>query len=176
MRQAAEAVGVSRQTIYRDAASGKVSTSRNAAGQQVVDTSELVRVYGELRQPGQSPDSTTDTARNRPRQSQAGLGQHGETAAVQVELATLQARLKAAEAAIDDMRMQLGKAEERERQARDQTAQLLGVLERQTLLLTHQPAAATSPPPRKAKPKARKAIARKGPTLKKAKVAKKRRR
>lgn len=160
---------MSRQTIYRDSASGKVSTSRNASGQQVVDTSELVRVYGELRQPGQTPDSPTGDAWNRPRQSHAGRGQHGETAAVQVELATLQARLKAAEAAIDDMRMQLGKAEERERQARDQTAQLLGVLERQTLLLTHQPAAAATPA--KVKPKARKAKVQQRTTRKKTKPA-----
>ncbi len=48
LRKAAEVAGVSRQTIYRYASSGKLSTVKMDDGTAGVDTAELVRVFGRL--------------------------------------------------------------------------------------------------------------------------------
>lgn len=42
--------GKARSSLYRDMAKGRVSYRTEADGGRVVDTSELIRVYGELRQ------------------------------------------------------------------------------------------------------------------------------
>ncbi|CNL95292.1 TPA: entry exclusion protein 1 [Yersinia enterocolitica] len=46
--QAQKLTGKSRRTIYRDMASGRVSWRTNQAGHREIDTTELIRVYGEL--------------------------------------------------------------------------------------------------------------------------------
>lgn len=48
--QAAKVSGKSRSTIQRHIKSGKLSVSQNAAGETEVDTSELLRIFGELHQ------------------------------------------------------------------------------------------------------------------------------
>lgn len=48
--QAAKASGKSRSTIQRHIKNGKLSTSQGAAGNIEVDTAELLRVFGELKQ------------------------------------------------------------------------------------------------------------------------------
>ncbi|EPG8284577.1 entry exclusion protein 1 [Klebsiella aerogenes] len=50
VRQATELTGKARSSLYRDMAKGRVSSRTEADGGRVVDTSELIRVYGELRQ------------------------------------------------------------------------------------------------------------------------------
>ncbi|MQA51664.1 entry exclusion protein 1, partial [Klebsiella pneumoniae] len=50
VRQATELTGKARSSLYRDMAKGRVSYRTEADGGRVVDTSELIRVYGELRQ------------------------------------------------------------------------------------------------------------------------------
>lgn len=47
--EAAKLVGKDRKTLYRDATTGRLSVSQNATGARQVETSELIRVYGELR-------------------------------------------------------------------------------------------------------------------------------
>jgi hypothetical protein len=47
--QAAKATGKDRTTLYRAIKSGKVSASKNAAGDYQVDVAELIRVYGPLK-------------------------------------------------------------------------------------------------------------------------------
>ena len=49
VRQATELTGKARSSLYRDMAKGRVSYRTEADGGRVVDTSELIRVYGELR-------------------------------------------------------------------------------------------------------------------------------
>lgn len=49
---AARAVGKDRGTIHRYIKSGKLSTTRDAAGNTVVETSELLRVFGALKGDG----------------------------------------------------------------------------------------------------------------------------
>lgn len=48
LSQAAKAVGKNRTTIWRHINTGKLSSERNNDGNPVVDTSELLRVYGEI--------------------------------------------------------------------------------------------------------------------------------
>jgi len=50
VRQATELTGKGRSSLYRDMAKGLLSYRTEADGGRVVDTSELIRVYGELRQ------------------------------------------------------------------------------------------------------------------------------
>lgn len=46
--EALKLVEVSKSTLYRDLKSGKVSATKDATGKRVIDTSELIRVYGEI--------------------------------------------------------------------------------------------------------------------------------
>ena len=73
--QAAQVGWASRQTIYRKARSGTLSPETDANGTTVIDTSELVRVFGEPA----SRDTAPDTL-----QSDSGL---------QVQIDLLQAEL-----------------------------------------------------------------------------------
>lgn len=46
---AAKRVGRDRKTLYRLVAQGKLTATVDATGQKQIDTSELIRVFGELR-------------------------------------------------------------------------------------------------------------------------------
>ena len=48
--KAAELVGLSRKTMYSHIKTGKVSANRDNKGSLLIDTSELIRVFGALRQ------------------------------------------------------------------------------------------------------------------------------
>jgi len=50
VRQALKLTGKARSTLYRDMAKGRVSYRTEPDGSRSVETSELIRVYGELRQ------------------------------------------------------------------------------------------------------------------------------
>ena len=52
--QAARTVGVARSTVYAHLRSGKLSAIRTPTGERRIDTSELARVYGAVRQTTQS--------------------------------------------------------------------------------------------------------------------------
>lgn len=104
--QAAKRVGVSRQTFYRHIEKKGISTSQDADGNPVVDTSELLRVYGELQGP--------DDKRNAPPRQRATLSNDNSDRALQAEvdtlrrekLETLQARLDEVAAERDEWREQ----------------------------------------------------------------------
>lgn len=49
LSQAAKAVGKSRVTLWRHINTGKLSAERDRDGNPLVDTSELLRVYGEIK-------------------------------------------------------------------------------------------------------------------------------
>lgn len=49
LSQAAKAVGKNRVTLWRHINTGKLSAERDRDGNPLVDTSELLRVYGELK-------------------------------------------------------------------------------------------------------------------------------
>ncbi|HFD0318707.1 TPA: entry exclusion protein 1, partial [Serratia marcescens] len=50
--QAQALTGKSRRTLYRDMAAGRVSWRTNADGKRELETTELLRVYGELQPAG----------------------------------------------------------------------------------------------------------------------------
>lgn len=52
--EAASLAGVTRRTIYRYIKSGKLSASVTGDGKSIIDTSELLRVFGELSQRNQT--------------------------------------------------------------------------------------------------------------------------
>ena len=64
LSQAAKAVGKSRVTLWRHINTGKLSAERDHDGNPLVDTSELLRVYGELKinaTPGNSKKKQHET-------------------------------------------------------------------------------------------------------------------
>ena len=52
VRQAQKLTGKARSSLYRDMSSGRSSYRTDSDGGRSIDTSELIRVYGELRQEG----------------------------------------------------------------------------------------------------------------------------
>lgn len=57
--KAADLVGLSRKTMYANVRSGKVSASKDSKGMLLIDTSELIRVFGVLRQEQDSGGNNT---------------------------------------------------------------------------------------------------------------------
>lgn len=53
LTEAAKLVGINRTTIWRHIKQGKLSSSKGADGKPRVETTELLRVYGELQHPKQ---------------------------------------------------------------------------------------------------------------------------
>ena len=113
MRQAAEWAGVTRGTIHKAITSGRISANKSDTGVYRINPAELERVYPR-RQPagvsGDTPESHGDTP---------------ELTALRREVELLREGQRASEAREVDLRA------ERDR--------LLSLLEKTTLLLTHQP-------------------------------------
>lgn len=63
--KAAELVGLSRKTMYSHIRSGKVSASKDAKGMLLIDTSELIRVFSDLRYE-QDTDGNRERHQNSP--------------------------------------------------------------------------------------------------------------
>lgn len=109
--QAAKAVGVSRKTMQRHIRLGKVSCEVDSKGHKLIDVSELVRVYGELKT-DDSPSPVT----------QAGQ----KTQYDMSNVAPIFER-------------QIRNLEEQVEELRKDKERLLGIVEQQTLMLTNQP-------------------------------------
>ena len=101
---AARAAGVGRATIQRALKSGRLSATTNEQGERVIDLTELLRVFGPLKQSEQPASSIT---------SQLDTGGEQGLSAVLVEV----------------LREQLRKAEEREQQVQQEKTRLLSLLE-----------------------------------------------
>lgn len=120
-QEASQAVGRSRQQLYRLAKRGRLSVVERPDGTKGVDTSELLRIFGRLNAPTEG-DATGDSHPGSQRQ-------HGMTApATAVHAVMLEAELAATKAA-------LRVAEERLAEARDRETKLLDLLTSQTRLL-----------------------------------------
>ena len=127
LREAAAAVGVTRQTIYRHTKSGKLSAVTRDDGTQGVDTSELLRVFGKLRDPA----TVTQDGNRESRDGNGDSLLHGEVEALKRALAVAESAL--------------AQAAERERGMLEERAKMLDMLDRQTRLLGHQPPAPPLP-------------------------------
>ena len=121
VRQAAQHVGVTRSTMFRHVRIGRVSATTSTDGIMVIDTSELIRVYGEIQAPQAKATGAPD--RQAPDNGQAN---HGATVAI------LTAQLEMAKERISELkeRAQLDQVE------RDR---LLAIVERQSRLLDSAP-------------------------------------
>jgi excisionase family DNA binding protein len=149
--EAAEHVGVTRQTIFKQIKAGKLSATQNRQGHMQVNVVELLRVYGEL----QSPQQVAQNRINRQQQANPATA----TALLQIELERTKMQLELANERIQELK-------ETVREVKDEKQQLLVIVDRQTLLLAAprparaKPAAKPSAPPPVVKKPAAKAAAR----------------
>ena len=139
--EAARQVGVSRQSIYRMVKDGRLTATVRHDGQKVVDTAELLRVFGSL-SPRQSPGQPETVAQgDSPRQPATVTATPPALQAMtaderrrEVEIAdreALRAELQAARERIRDVEGQLAEAKERE-------AKLMELAQSATRLLEHR--------------------------------------
>lgn len=147
VREAAERVGVTRQTIFKKIKDGELSATIDHRGNKQVDITELLRVYGQI----QSNDSQRSTTVNKVRQSK----QTHQDADLQLELERskmlLQMKdreLQLAQERIEELKARESELKQRDRDSTEERMRLLGVIETQNRLL-----AAPTPAPKVAKPK-----------------------
>lgn len=104
--EAARLVGVSRQTFYRHIEKKGISTSKDEKSDPVVDTAELLRVYGALH-------DTSTGATSQKLQTETPKKANSDTL-LQLENQMLRERLADKDGVIDDLRRRLDdEAEER---------------------------------------------------------------
>ena len=108
---AARAAGVSRTTIQKAIKTGRLSATTNAAGNRVIDLSELLRVYGPLQPIPQGVAVPT-------RQPTAGEG-GGQVASPMALIEVLQ----------EQLRLALEREQQTREQAREDRTRLLTLLE-----------------------------------------------
>ena len=89
MTEAQKLTGKSRRTLYRDMATGRLSWEPEGENSRRLETSELIRVYGELKPLAQS--KTEETA-------------HGDTANGTQDTALILAELKALREEVAELR------------------------------------------------------------------------
>ena len=107
--QAAKMTGKTRTTIYKKIKSGELSAELGRDGNRLIDTAELLRVFGEL----VTPDTVSMDVHDTPQ----------VTPLLERQISLLEAENKRLHEQIE--------ADRREKE------RLLGLLEKQTLLLTH---------------------------------------
>lgn len=163
VRDAADKVGVTRQTIFKYIRQGKISATLSRDGQKQIDVSELIRVFGELQ-----PDTGTTSYTNDSRILSPKPLTTPTTVALQIELERMksmlefkQAELVMAKERIAELKDREAQVKEREREAIEERNRLIGVIEQQGRLLA---APAPTPPKLRAVKTAPAAIAPKATT------------
>jgi excisionase family DNA binding protein len=129
-QQAAEAVGRSRSTVWRDIRRGRLSAERADGGDFQVDVSELERVYGALKPPATSREGAAQPSAPR-----------SETNTLQVEVALLHERVASLESDKHRLLSDLDREREERTRAAEERGRLLTILEEQSAqvrLLTDQ--------------------------------------
>ena len=91
--EAATLVGITRSTLFRHIREGRVTSTLSNDGDKIVDTAELIRVYGELQPAPKAHSAHCD--KPTPKEAQIVSA---------VALAVLEAKLEAAEAQLAEMR------------------------------------------------------------------------
>lgn len=110
--QAINRSGVARATFYKMMNEGQISTSTDGRGRKVVDTSELIRVFGELKK--------------EPEGNSKNVQLNSSTA---TELDMLRQRIEFIEQQLKDKTVQLEETKERESKANERVDQLMRLLE-----------------------------------------------
>lgn len=126
--EAARVTGKGRSTIHRYIKSGELSCGSNGNGIKFIDAAELIRVFGELK----NPDTSPETSRIEPEKQRgtsetvSGLRQKSETLEQQVK----------------ELRKDKEDLKQDKELYRQENERLLGIVEQQTRLL---PSANESP-------------------------------
>ena len=138
MRQAAQAAGVSRQTIYRLVQQGKVSAVVLPDGSKGVDTSELLRVFGQIREVVDTAETDAETVTGYMKRQRQDIGSEEIKA---TDLVSVRAELQATKDTLAVVQEQLTHAKDRE-------GKLLEIVQSQTRLLEDKrPQQQTTAPP-----------------------------
>lgn len=145
VRQAAEKVGISRQTMFRNIKDGKVSATLDRDGQKQIDVSELIRVFGNLK----SLSSKATVASDRSRLTQRSEATPAQPYQVELEKLRVQLEFKELELSlarerIDELKVRETQAAHRERDILEERNRLIGVIEQQNRLLVAPTAAPRS--------------------------------
>lgn len=101
--EAAKLAGIARSTLHRHIKAGRISKELDADGQPVIDTAELVRVYGSLQ--GQD-SSATDSIEQRETPHQDSVLQAKIEAILEAQVDQLRADLDDARKERDDWKAQ----------------------------------------------------------------------
>ena len=117
LTQAAKAAGIARGTLYKHIDEGKISCQLDDKGKRVIDTSELMRVYGEIKQ----PETTRERTEERPIK-------HKETREETEVTQVLRERIEDLEKQIEDLRQDKEANRKRE-------SELLDIVKQQQTLL-----------------------------------------
>lgn len=131
VRQAAERVGVSRQTMFRYIKDGKVSATLSHSGEKQVEITELLRAFGEL----QTETVTLETPRDSLRQARRDRVTP-MSATYQIELERLKAQLELKSAELELSKERISELKSREHLATEEKNRLLTLIEQQSRLLT----------------------------------------
>ena len=99
LAEAAKLVGKSRQTIYRYAGNGKLSTTRMDDGSKGVDTSELQRVFGTIKTP-----VTDETVSLQSQSDSLRQGDTGHDTALKAELDAAKNTIRTQEERITELK------------------------------------------------------------------------
>ena len=118
LKEASEAVGMTKPALFKAIKAGRLSASRNDKGQYQIDPAELFRVY--------PPPKTEPVTRNPEN--------------LQLEIDGLRREIQQRDERINDIRAQVDDLKADRDHWREQA-------ERMTLLLTHQPPAVNETPP-----------------------------
>lgn len=86
---AARLVQRDRRTLYKDIQRGRLTATVSATGERQVETSELIRVYGEL----SGTEATAATVAERQEPTVVATVQDAELAQLRAQVASLEARL-----------------------------------------------------------------------------------
>lgn len=147
VREAAERVGVTRQTIFKKIKDGELSATIDHRGNKQVDVSELLRVYGQL----QSNDSQQSATVNKVRllkQSPTSSDLQLELERSKMLLQMKDRELQLAQERIDELKAREADLKQRDRESVEERLRLLGVIETQNRLLV-----APAPSRHRTKPK-----------------------
>ena len=125
---AAKAVGIARGTFYRHIKDGKVKMEENHQGERVIDTSELLRVYGALKGNGTSQGDVQNP--------------ENEQYETPVGVQMLQQENEHLKQQVTELVQDKQERKQREKTLQAENTRLVSIIEKQTLLL---PAPAEQP-------------------------------
>ncbi len=131
VRQAAERVGISRQTMFRYIKEGRVSATLSHSGEKQIEISELLRAFGALQPETVTPATPCDSMRQSHRDSETPA-----TVTYQIELERLKAQLELKNAELELAKERIAELKSREHTAAEEKHRLLTLIEQQTRLLT----------------------------------------